>query len=264
MAFFSLFLGLPIPPQPHLAPECSCKTPFDAAGHHRMSCPRHLRATAIRGHDAVVHNLIDIARSLGISCGPGPGAVPSHSGQKRADVSLDIRVPGEGEQIIGDVSVRHPVQGVSRDAGTVGKWLPSALSQRYSAKELKHGKQYRGMGLCFLPLVVSSFGVLQDDFLRLLWILAGKCDVDDYDSGEVRERALDSPRHHFFFKLRSRVAMGAARAASMRLVGVPGPVHYQRAPLRFYDPSDPSFMLPSALCGMPLGAFPLDSDDARA
>lgn len=49
----------------------------------------------------------------------------------------------------------------------------------------------------------------------------------------------------------------------MRLVGVPGPVHYRRAPLQFYDSSDPSFTLPSALCGMPLGSFPLGGDDAR-
>ena len=184
-------------------------------------------------------------------------------GNKRADVCIDIGVPQRGEQIIGDVSVRHPVQGVTRGSGTVGTWLPNALNVRYRAKMTKHGAAYDLMSLCFVPLVVSSFGVLHDDFLRLLWVLAGRID-DELEVGEVRDRAYDTPRHHLFFKLRSRMAIGAARAASMRLVGIPGAVHYTRPPRQFYDPSDPTFGLNTALNGMPLGAFPMDGGVGRA
>jgi hypothetical protein len=77
------------------------------------------------------------------------------------------------EQIAGDVSVRHPVQGISRSAGgTVGRWIPTALQDRYTAKTRKHGSAYKA-GAGFIPLVVSTFGILHPDFLRLLWVLAG-------------------------------------------------------------------------------------------
>ena len=60
--------------------------------------------------------------------------------------------------------------------------------------------------------------------------------------------------------MRARAALGAARAASMRLVGIPGAVHYIRPPRRLYDPSDPMFRTFTALNGLPLGAFPLGGE----
>jgi len=110
-------------------------------------------------------------------------------------------------------------------------------------------------------------GVLHDDFLRLLWVIAGQFTADEdetkatVDPSEVRDRATyDDPRHHIFYKMRARVALGAARATSMRLVGIPGAVHYVAPPRRFYDPSDPTFRNVTALNGLPLGAFPLGGE----
>ena len=47
----------------------------------------------------------------------------------------------------------------------------------------------------------------------------------------------------------------------MRLVGVPGAVHFARRPHRPDAPVDPTFAYPISLNGMPLGAFPLAVDD---
>eukprot|EP00284_Hemiselmis_tepida_P016455 CAMPEP_0174916996 /NCGR_PEP_ID=MMETSP1355-20121228/2197_1 /TAXON_ID=464990 /ORGANISM="Hemiselmis tepida, Strain CCMP443" /LENGTH=108 /DNA_ID=CAMNT_0016162059 /DNA_START=112 /DNA_END=440 /DNA_ORIENTATION=+ len=105
------------------------------------------------------------------------------------------------------------------------------------------------MDLCFVPMVISSFGVLHDDLHPADLGLAGQYTVDEDETkaqvnpSEVRDRATHNDP-----------------ATSMRLVGIPGAVHYIRPPRRLYNPSDPTFRTFTAVNGLPLGAFPLGGE----
>ena len=126
----------------------------------------------------------------------------------------------------------------------------------------KHDQAYRDLQLRFIPLVVSSYGVLHPDFLRLLWVIAGeKDDSAVVQVGEVREKIIGNPRQAILYKLRSRVAVAAAHATAMRLLGSVAGVFYRPpvGPRQFYDPSDPSFTAVSSLSGLSVGNLPLHS-----
>ncbi len=53
----------------------------------------------------------------------------------------------------------------------LGTWMGTAMQLRFSAKRKKHHAAYETQLLHFVPLIVSTFGVSHEDFLRLLWIL---------------------------------------------------------------------------------------------
>jgi hypothetical protein len=128
------------------------------------------------------------------------------------------------------------------------------MSQRFTAKRSKHEKGYENQDLLFLPLVISTFGVLHPDFLRLLWILAGKASHVT-DVGEVRTGSIyQTPRQLIFHKLHARVSIAAAKATTMRILGISGSVHYM-PPTLSYEPSDPSLLLPTSVNGIPIGPF---------
>mmetsp|Transcript_36345 Transcript_36345/g.91401 ORF Transcript_36345/g.91401 Transcript_36345/m.91401 type:complete len:159 (-) Transcript_36345:8-484(-) len=151
-------------------------------------------------------------------------------------------------------------RGRPQDSADIGTWLPNNLTERYAAKMRKHGQAYRDIQRRFIPLIVSSYGVLHPDFLRLLWVIAAQRDTD-LDVGEVREKAVGDPRHLILYKLRSRVAVAAARATASRLLGSAGGVFFRPPPhpRRAYEPSDPTFTSPvgASLTGLSIGNLPL-------
>ena len=114
------------------------------------------------------------------------------------------------------------------------------------------------MGITFIPLVASTFGVLHDDFLRFLWILSEPDRDYDLAVGEVRDAGPSTPlRNLLFTKLRARASVAAAYAAAMRLLAIP----LDRAPLpssAHYVPDDSTFTHETALAGVPIGAFSVD------
>ena len=132
-----------------------------------------------------------------------------------------------------------------------------SVPDRSSSKNTKYKDYYSSLGAVFVPLVVSTFGVMHDDFVRLLWILARPARDDSLAVGEVREAGRDAPRRQLIFhKLRARIAVAAAYAAAMRLDGTPLEPAYLSS-VANYVPDDPAFALDVALdnglCGGPIG-----------
>ena len=137
----------------------------------------------------------------------------------------------------------------------MGTWKPSFFRDRHAKKMKSHNESYAQQELHFVPLIVSTFGVLDDDFMRLLWLATSAARSTGMSVGEVREAGPSSTvRQHFFSKLRSRVAVAAATATAMRLDACAREV-WRPPPLGAHVPSDASFYLPdSALVGAPIGA----------
>ena len=107
----------------------------------------------------------------------------------------------------------------------------------------------------------STYGVLEPDFLRLAWILAGRhaaastC-ADGLTIGEIRDRApVESPRQLIFYKLRTRIAVAVAYATATRLLGTSGCIRPLSVP-SYREPSDPMFSFVTSVSALSLGPFP--------
>jgi hypothetical protein len=250
-------LGLPQPTIEHAPPTCSCSKTFDPHGHHKLTCPTWVRASSTRGHDLIVNSVVDLSKTCGVPCSANRRTVPSHKhSNHRGDLISAIKVSTRFSDIIGDVTMCHPALGnPSNPTHIIGTWHKDALSQRFAAKRSKHQKGYENQDLLFLPLVISTFGVLHPDFLRLLWILADKSSQAT-DVGEIRTGSIyQTPRQLIFHKLHARVSIAAAKATVMRILGISGSVYYM-PPTLSYEPSDPSLLLPTSVTGIPIGPFP--------
>jgi hypothetical protein len=255
IVFVYHLLGLPQPVLDHAPLICSCSTPFDPKGHHKLTCPGWVRNSSTRGHDLIVNSVVDLSKSCGVPCSANRRTVPSHTHTNhRGDLIFAIKATSRFSDIIGDVTMCHPALGNPSDPSHIGTWQGDALTQRFSAKRSKHQKAYENQDLLFLPLVISTFGVLHPDFLRLLWILADKASSAT-DVGEVRTGSIyQTPRQLIFHKLHARVSIAAAKATVMRALGISGTVYYV-PPTVSYEPSDPSLLLPTSVTGIPIGPF---------
>ena len=256
-----MVLGVPIPrafdrlANPDDPNDCPCGNPLDPHGHHRATCKKWHKSTVTRGHDRVVHSIVDAARSCGTPCTSQPPLVPHHPhSRKHGDIYFEARIL-EGRSVVADVTIVHPVMGNPTSAGAapVGTWQPRVLAARASAKLSKHKSFYSSIGLSFVPLVASTFGVLHEDFLRFLWLLSEPDSDHDLAVGEIREAGPSTPlRQLLFAKLRARASVAAAYAAAMRLLAIP----LDRRPLpssASYVPDDPSFTHDTVLSGLPIG-----------
>ena len=100
-------------------------------------------------------------------------AVPTHLHSRKQGDILFESVLANGQHVVADVTVCHPVLGSPQSpSGVVGSWQTQAMGARYNRKLLRHRDYYKARCLEFVPLVVSTFGVLHADFARLLWLLA--------------------------------------------------------------------------------------------
>jgi hypothetical protein len=255
IVFIHHLLGLPQPILPHAPSTCSCSKIFDPHGHHKLTCPAWVRASSTRGHDLIVNSVVDLSKTCGVPCSANRHTVPSHKHTNhRGDLIFAIKVSTRFSDIICDVTMCHPALGNPSDSTHIGTWQGNALSQRFSAKRSKHQQAYENQDLLFLPLVVSTFGVLHPDFLRLLWILADKASHTT-DVGEVRTGSIyQTPRQLVFHKLHARVSIAAAKATVMCILGISGSVHYV-PPTVSYEPSDPSLLLPTSVTCISIRPF---------
>lgn len=127
------------------------------------------------------------------------------------------------------------------------------MASRFSHKKSKHTKGYAYDKLRFVPLVVSTFGVLHEDFMRLLWLTTSASRGSGLAVGEVREQGFGAgTRKLLFAKLRSRVSVLAARTFAMRYEGFCG-VFPRLFPSYNYEPSDPSLLLFTTPVGEAVG-----------
>ncbi len=102
-------------------------------------------------------------------------------------------------RIIGDLSICHPVSGRPSGVTPLGTWMGTTMQSRFSAKSKKHRAAYEAQLLHFVPLIVSTFGVLHEDFLRLLWILTSESRGSGLAVGEVREAGPGAGHRQMLF-----------------------------------------------------------------
>lgn len=202
----------------------------------------------------MVLSLVDAARTLGTSCTSQPKAVPTHQHSRKQGDILFESVLANGQHVVADVTVCHPVLGSPQSPnGTLGTWQKHTMGARYTHKLHKHREYYRARCLEFVPLVASTFGVLHADFARFLWLLASPERDPTLAVGEVREAGPQASRRHlFFYKLHSRMAVMAARAAAQRLDGLayaPGRLPYTAD----HVPTDPAFAYTDSLAPLHIG-----------
>lgn len=181
--------------------------------------------------------------SVGTGCTMDTRMIPSHlRSRKKADVLFDITLRS-GWRVIGDLTVCHPVSGTwNSPRSPLGTWLSGAMEARFNAKKSKHTNPYSAQQLHFVPLVVSTFGVLHDDFLRMLWLATSASRGSGLAVGEIREAGPGAgERQLLFSKLRARVSVAAARAAACRFLGYSNDVNVRSVAVS-YNPTDPGFL----------------------
>ena len=114
----------------------------------------------------------------------------------------------------GDVSICHPVTGAG------GEWKDKVMTGRAQVKIQKHQGAYASNAnpAHFTPLIATTYGVLHEDFLRTLWLVADKTLEHCHTVGEVREGpAARDYRRNIFTRLRARALAAVARQTAMRL-----------------------------------------------
>ena len=253
--FLSLYLGLPIPRSTgvaQLAVHCVCGHPTDPLGHHAATCKQCLGPKATRGHDWVARSIADAITACDQTCKFVPRDVPSHRhSRQKADLYLSELLLGrEQRPVVADISICHPV------TGTDGEWKDNVMMVRARDKIRKHQGPYAidTSRAHFAPLIATTYGVLHEDFLRTLWLVADKTREHCHTVGEVREGpAARDYRRNIFTRLRARASVAVARHTAMRLdaqVPLPATAFAHRS----YVSSDPNFTgsYANVLTGPPL------------
>ena len=163
--------------------------------------------------------------------------------QRAGETRCDKKPQCGGAAVIAAITT---VTDVTNDYG-----LQKKLSQ--------HDRWYKIRGLCFVPLVASTFGVLHADFVRFLCVLSRPPREAGLDVGEVREAGRSaSQRHLVFAKMHARMAVASAVAAAMRLDGVAS-VPGQYVTAERWIPSDPTFASQGSLVADVIGPVAWDS-----
>jgi len=131
----------------------------------------------------------------------------------------------------------HLRRGATRDRSLWGDWHDDTIKSAISTKR-KHYQPYEhNSRLCFLPLVVSKYNNVCDDFLRLLWLLA-EAQFDAAIAHGIVDNDVDIATQIKVVaaRLRSRIACASAVGVAKRLASY-APHDFQqsivRAPLDF-------------------------------
>lgn len=210
---FSYLLGLPAPSclQRRGTSRCeACNQPLDMFGHHRMTC----KSTAAyhSAHTQLASAFAEIARKSGVPY--TDKGVPSHLTTNKVGDAL-CNLSSDCRQLIMDYTVVHPRYGTPNAAG---QWNPDALSRAARHKWNRHGRPYAIIGFAFAPCVMSTYGQMEPNFLRLLYILARK----RANLVHVHHRPfcnIDSLFGRFFAQSRARIGAAVARGMALRALG---------------------------------------------
>ena len=252
--FFCLTLGLPMP---WISPgtRCACqKFDHDQFANHALTCNTH--GGAAKSHDWAVAQVAALFRSLGNTVrtqmrvtGVGPNR------KQRGDIELEAYLPhplvDKGKRnLVMDLTVKHERFGSSMKVtnGTLCVRLANRdrpIEQEAREKIAKHRNLYNLLpgDIGFLPLVVSTSGRLNADFIRLVYLHATKetknyldaIDPVDAEAGHEadaaggrRDRDFLVQRSRFLAALKTRLGLILAKAVAMRVMinatGCPAPV----------------------------------------
>ena len=152
--------------------------------------------------------------------------------------------------LVADLSICHTFSGD-------GQWKRDAAQVRVKEKIKKLSASYAAhtdQQAHFTPLVATTYGRLEDDFLRLLWLIRTRATEDGHSVGEIREyAAIKDYRQQMFARLCARASIAIARYTTARLsslIQFPPSTYMHRA----YVPSDPGFTRSYAnvLTGIPI------------
>ena len=92
--------------------------------------------------------------------------VPTHlDSAKQGDALTTLSSDALAWPHVLDYTMVHPLN-------TDGSWNLNAVSEAYKNKMRKHDRAYNQQNIAFVPCVVTTCGYLDDDFVRLLYILA--------------------------------------------------------------------------------------------
>ena len=152
--------------------------------------------------------------------------------------------------VVADLSICHPFSGD-------GQWKRDAAQVSVKEKIKKHSESYAtrtDQPAHFTPLVATTYGRLEDDFLRLLWLVGAKATEDGRSVGKIREyAAIKDYRQQMFARLCARASIAIARYTTARLsllIPFPPSTYMHRA----YVPSDLGFTRSyvNVLTGIPI------------
>ena len=125
---------------------------------------------------------------------------------------------------MGDVSLTHPYIGDADDRSTWGTFKTDHMQRRIDDKNSKYQRFHYQLNYLFLPLVCNTFGLINGEALRLLFLLAHKAATLYFDA--IGERIYDDDGkfraaflHHrssLFNRFKSRIALAACRGMARR------------------------------------------------
>ena len=126
-----------------------------------MNCKNNGNKAA---HDHLDDCVRDLARPAHVNYTNEKELVPSHADSNKKGDALTTLSRDAWPQVL-DFTLVHPCSGS-------GVWDSNALQNSVNRKMDKHNGAYFGLGFTFVACAVTTFGVLHQEFLRLLYILA--------------------------------------------------------------------------------------------
>ena len=89
------------------------------------------------------------------------------------------------------------------------------MTTAYNKKMQKHGRPYEQQRLAFVPCIMSTYGAMQDDFVRLLYIMARR-QAETIVAYHRPEADFDCVLGQCFSGLKGRIGAACARAMALR------------------------------------------------
>lgn len=145
---------------------CECQDPGELQ-HHAMTCPRARHDAKRRRHDLIKSTLATILAQAGFQVEVEPTAYSLDS-LNRPDILLHV-----GPRVTAiDVSVTHPCSKTSIDHAS--KSRGSAARLRVAEKCTKYEKICQSNHHDFLPVVLETYGFVEDSFVKWVKALQGQ------------------------------------------------------------------------------------------
>jgi hypothetical protein len=181
----------------------------DAAGHHKMNCPFSSKSA---GHQHIEDTFAKAAHSACVECTTSKTQVPTHlADNKQGDALINLAKNADADRDwknVVDFTIVHPFS-------STGEWKNSAMTTSYNKKMEKHGRPYEIQKLAFVPCVLTTYGAMQDDFVRLLYIMARR-QAESIIAYHRPEADFDCVLGQCFSGFKGRFGAACARAMALR------------------------------------------------
>ena len=192
----------------HKSQCLSCHQNFGRFSDHALTCKHaimlddnshheeNMTVAWTRAHDYVVDALGWCMLDTLLPFSTKFSGIPKYKSEKKksekdknkenslGDVWIGEKIGGF-EGLVGDFTMCHPRFGSSQ-AHKEGEWRLDAMDLAIKGKNNKHLKGYNIKNRAFVALVSDTYGVLSDDLVRFLWLLAHRAaEKSDHDHGPM-------------------------------------------------------------------------------